>query len=274
MRYLVQPMDPISFCDQRVALGSHSVFVRRWQAVESGSAQAPLLLFHESLGCTTMWRDFPSQLCAATGRAVIAYDRIGYGQSTPSRRPPNRSFITDEAEGTVAPLLEALQVDRFIGFGHSTGGSMALAAAAQLGKRCVGVVSESGHAFVENCTRRGVEAARLRFQDPAQFGRLERHHGCRARWVLDTWIETWLSPWFDDWNLDQLLTQIACPILLLHGSKDPYGTIDQAHHVSALANGPTTLVSMHDCGHTPHLEDPAGTTSHSTHFVDQLRFQS
>lgn len=41
----------------------------------------PIVLFHDSLGCVALGRDFPRQLSQATGREVIAYDRLGFGQS-------------------------------------------------------------------------------------------------------------------------------------------------------------------------------------------------
>ncbi|MGH8437583.1 MAG: alpha/beta fold hydrolase [Pseudomonas sp.] len=48
-----------------------------------------MVLFHDSLGCIALWRDFPQQLSEATGREVVAYDRLGFGQSDeyPGRLP-------------------------------------------------------------------------------------------------------------------------------------------------------------------------------------------
>ena len=45
------------------------------------SPKPPIVLFHESLGCIELWRDFPRKLSQITGREVIAYDRLGFGQS-------------------------------------------------------------------------------------------------------------------------------------------------------------------------------------------------
>ena len=75
-------MTPI---DRLIALADGQVFVRHWPV--AGSTLAPIVLLHDSLGCVALWRDFPAQLAAASGRDVIAYDRLGYGQSSPRLAP-------------------------------------------------------------------------------------------------------------------------------------------------------------------------------------------
>lgn len=48
---------------------------------------SPLVFLHEGLGSISMWtqrgRNWPAELCAATGRAGWLYARRGYGQSDP-----------------------------------------------------------------------------------------------------------------------------------------------------------------------------------------------
>lgn len=42
----------------------------------------PTLVFlHDSLGCTSLWRDFPQKLAEAIQCNVLVYDRLGYGKS-------------------------------------------------------------------------------------------------------------------------------------------------------------------------------------------------
>ena len=64
--------------DHWVALPQGRIFARRWSPPpQSGAAaQPPIVLFHESLGSVELWRGFPATLCAATGRTVVAYDRL------------------------------------------------------------------------------------------------------------------------------------------------------------------------------------------------------
>ena len=63
--------------------GQHGrLFVRTWSP-EVPSHLAPIVLLHDSLGSVELWRGFPSALCKATGRQVVAYDRLGFGKSDP-----------------------------------------------------------------------------------------------------------------------------------------------------------------------------------------------
>ena len=63
------------------------LFARRWFPAQLDSTRPVIVLFHDSLGCVALWRDFPEQLCARTGLQVVAYDRLGFGQSTPWPAP-------------------------------------------------------------------------------------------------------------------------------------------------------------------------------------------
>jgi len=61
-----------------VRLGARRLFVKDWTPyVRAEGPDAPILLFHDSLGCVDLWRSFPGKLANATGRRVIAYDRLG-----------------------------------------------------------------------------------------------------------------------------------------------------------------------------------------------------
>ena len=71
--------------------------VARWQPVEATPAGSPIVLLHDSLGCIALWRDFPALLAEASGREVIAYDRLGFGHSTPYPGTLPPSFVADEA---------------------------------------------------------------------------------------------------------------------------------------------------------------------------------
>ena len=84
----------------------------------------------------------PEPLFAAAeelGIRWVSYDRPGYGGSTPR---PGRDVASAAADA--AAVADALGIDRFAVMGHSSGGSHALACAALLPKRVVGVVVVGG----------------------------------------------------------------------------------------------------------------------------------
>jgi pimeloyl-ACP methyl ester carboxylesterase len=244
--------------DHRITTANGTLFARTWApSSPRRAAGATLLLFHDSLGCVDLWRDFPEQLAAATGRAVVAYDRLGFGRSDPHPGPLPLTFIRDEAETAVPRLREALGLGAIVPFGHSVGGAMAIAAAARWPERCAAVVTEAAQAFVEDETLAGIRAARVAFRQPDQFERVTRYHGAKARWVLDAWIESWLDPAFAGWRLDDDLRGVHCPTLALHGDRDEYGSVAHPTRITRLVRGPSRAVILDGCGHVPHREQPS-----------------
>jgi pimeloyl-ACP methyl ester carboxylesterase len=84
----------------------------------------------------------PEPLFPAAGRLGIrwvSYDRPGYGGST---RLPGRNMASAAAHAS--SVADALGIDRFAVMGHSGGGSHAVACAALLPERVVGLVSVAG----------------------------------------------------------------------------------------------------------------------------------
>ena len=246
-------MLPVEIEDRRVATAHGEVFVRRWRPAEDG-ARAPLILLHDSLGCVELWRDFPGLLAQRLQRPVLAYDRLGFGQSSARGAIPGADSIDEEAQRDFPALRAALGIDRFALFGHSVGGGMALSIAAHAGDACLAVVSESAQAFVEPRTLDGIRQAQAAFADTLRFEKLERLHGDKARWVLDAWTRVWLSPEFAGWNLDARLADVRCPLLAIHGDRDEYGSVAFPQRIVAHAGGPAEAMILADCGHVPHRE--------------------
>ncbi|MBT8767039.1 alpha/beta fold hydrolase [Metapseudomonas boanensis] len=232
------------------------LFVRRWQPDAAGEAadEAPIILLHDSLGCVELWRDFPGRLSAATGREVIAYDRLGFGRSDPHPGEWSVDFIRDEAERFFPLLLSSLGIQRFIAFGHSVGGAMAVNCAARYPAHCQALITESAQAFVEDRTLQGIRGAKDEFRKPGQLERLQRYHGDKARWVLEAWTETWLADAFAAWSLAENLAPIECPLLVIHGEQDEYGSLQHPERIAGLAKGRAETLILVGCHHVPHRE--------------------
>lgn len=246
------------------------LFVRVWG--EGPLSQAPpIVLIHDSLGSVELWREFPSRLAEATGHHVVAYDRLGFGRSDPrSGGLDPLGFVRDEARTGLPALRAALTIDRMILFGHSVGGSMAIAAATELAGAAVGVITESAQVFAEERTMAGIRAAKSAFADPRQMQRLARYHGAKASWVLTAWTETWLAPAFASWTLDDDLRRMGCPILAIHGDRDEYASLAHPERIATLAPTPVEMVILHDCGHVPHREYPDAVLRAVRTFVGEL----
>ncbi|MGE7958566.1 alpha/beta fold hydrolase [Pseudomonas sp. NPDC089530] len=232
------------------------LFSRRWSpATKNGDRHPPpIILFHDSLGCVELWRDFPQRLCQATGREVLAYDRLGFGQSDAYPGDLPTGFIRDEAERFFPLLLGQWQIEAFVAFGHSVGGAMAATCAARYPQQCQALITESAQAFVEDRTRQGIQLAKEQFQAPGQMQRLHRYHGAKAPWVLAAWTETWLSEAFAPWTLDSSAAAIDCPLLVLHGADDEYGSLLHPERIASLATASSRCLILDDCRHVPHRE--------------------
>ncbi|MDH2435276.1 alpha/beta hydrolase [Pokkaliibacter sp. MBI-7] len=240
--------------DMDVATAGGNLSVRCWHPASSAADQPPIILLHDSLGCVALWREFPAHLAGAAQRRVIAYDRLGFGLSDPYPGTLPLDFIEREATSGFAALLQHLQVDHFIVLGHSVGGCMAVNIAGAFAERCDGLITLATMTFVEQQVLDGIREAQQLFAQPGQLEKLEKYHGGKARWVLDSWINTWQSDAFADWNLDNALPQVQCPALAIHGDSDEYGSIVHPQRIVERVAGAATLLELHGCGHVPHRE--------------------
>lgn len=251
-----------------VELPGGRVYVKRWTP-DSDSGKPPIILLHDSLGCIGLWKDFPAGLAEATGRSVIAYDRLGFGRSDARQSTPSRQFIEAEASRYFPALKAQLSLTGYALLGHSVGGGMAINIAAR-DPDCQAVVTVSAQAFVEDRTLTGIRDAQQMFAQPGQMGRLEKWHGEKANWVLRAWTDIWLSDAFRDWSLRPDIGRVRCPVLAIHGDRDEYGSSAFPEFIAHHTAGPADSLLLKDCGHTPHREQPAAVTQAIRDFLDNL----
>jgi pimeloyl-ACP methyl ester carboxylesterase len=234
-------------------LGDHSLRLRTITVADDDDRVGPTIIFlHDSLGCISVWRDFPDRLASTLGCDALIYDRRGYGASTPFGREPRRlDYLEDEAD-VLARVLDACGIGDSVLFGHSDGGSIALITAARRPDLVSAVITEGAHVFVEEATLAGIRAARATLRDTDLRDRLARHHGDRTDAVTSAWIDVWLSSEFRDWNIERYLPAIRCPVLALQGADDEYGTPDQVRAIIEGVAGPACGALIAGAGHTPH----------------------
>jgi len=249
------------------------IFAREWSLPGAGAHRpaSPIVLFHDSLGCVELWRDFPAELSAASGRRVIAYDRLGFGRSDAREVLPELDFIAEEARVYFPAVREQLGLERFVVFGHSVGGGMAVNCAAAFAGACDALITESAQVFPEDLTLSSIAEAKEQFVDESQLQRLARYHGDKARWVLDAWTESWLHPGFAAWSLRSVLPQVRCPVLAIHGMHDEYGTSVHPETIGELSAGPAQVAILPDTFHVPHRERPAAVIELVCAFLEPVR---
>jgi pimeloyl-ACP methyl ester carboxylesterase len=226
-----------------------------YQLIPSVSGAAPtIVLLHEGLGSISMWRDFPSQLAQETQCDVLLYSRHGYGNSHRLQAPRTARYMHDEALTVLPLLLDHLRIENPILFGHSDGGSIALIHAGGSGRTVAGVIALAPHVFVEDISVTSIAAARTAFATTNLRERLARHHA-DVDGAFRGWNDIWLDPEFRDWNIQSLLPDVRCPILIIQGEDDEYGTIEQMRKI---ARGAPEVELRHlaACGHSPHRDQP------------------
>lgn len=225
-----------------------------YEQIKGDEGKPYLVFLHEGLGCTGMWGNFPTRLCTLTGCPGLLYDRLGYGQSSPLAARRTIHYVHNYALVELPVLLDTIIPGKgYILIGHSDGGSIALISAAERPILLRGVVSEAAHVFVEPETTAGIRLADTAFAE-GKFRGLQKYHGEKTRQIFQAWSQTWLSDWFQFWNIEYLLPSIICPLLVIQGRQDQYGTEKQVQAIVAGTGEGTETLLVNECGHVPHLE--------------------
>jgi pimeloyl-ACP methyl ester carboxylesterase len=225
------------------------VLEHRWIA---GRPDRPtLVLLHEGLGSVRMWRDFPDALVTRTGCPALVYSRAGHGSSPPPASPPGVRFMHDEATIVLPALLSRFHIETPLLVGHSDGGSIALIYA---GTRPVrGLILLAPHVFVEECSLQSIRRMREQYATTDLRARLAKYHD-NVDAAFRGWNDVWLDPAFRQWNIEEYLPAITCPVLVLQGEDDEYGTRAQVDAIAAQVRGPVDVELLPRCGHSPHRD--------------------
>ncbi|RPD49710.1 alpha/beta hydrolase [Hymenobacter sediminis] len=262
----------LSATDFTLPFLDHYLRVRTLRHVSPAAEQRPWLVFlHDSLGSIRLWRDLPEQLATALQCHALIYDRRGYGESAPfgpELRTP--AYLEQEAQ-TVPAVLSACGVAQAVLFGHSDGGTLALLVAAAEPGLVAAAVTIGAHVFVEAETLRGIEQARQQYATTDLSQRLARYHGANTEAVFRAWTDTWLSPAFRSWNIEHYLPQVQCPVLVLQGTADEYGTPAQVAAIAGQVAGPVRAELLPGLGHTPHRQAPTQVIDLTTDFLRSLK---
>ncbi len=223
---------------------------RALELLDLPGADPALVLLHEGLGSVGLWRGFPNRLHQATNRRLIAFSRFGHGRSAPPARPRTPAFFHEEALEVLPALLAELRVERPLLVGHSDGGSIALIHAAHHPVSALALLAP--HVFVEEVTVREIANTREQYLGGRLRERMAHHHDDpdAAFWG---WCDVWLDPEFRAWNLEHEIEALTAPTLLIQGSGDPYGSLEQIDRIEARVQGPVQRLVLAG-GHSPQLE--------------------
>ena len=116
----------------------------------------------------------------------------------------------------------------------------------------LGVATIAPHTFIEDVCIDGIRS--IDTQSERVIRGLARHHD-DPRLAFERWRNVWLTAEFRDWDITALLGKIACPILVLQGDGDQYGTKAQVTTIVELVPNATGHI-LADCGHVAHRDQP------------------
>lgn len=239
--------------------------------IGSGPDKTPTLVFlHEGLGCLAMWKDFPAQVVASTGCGAFLYSRHGYGTSDPMEGPRTLRYLHDEALLVLPEVLRKTEIRHPILIGHSDGASIALIYAGHSASDRLGLVLEAPHVFVEDVTVEGMAQAGEIYHSSDLPQKLARYHGEQADAVFQSWYDTWLNPDFRAWNIEEYLPRITCPVMIIQGEDDEYGTGRQVDAVRSQVSGPAEVLMLPNCGHAPHRDQAEATLTAMVRYIRQM----
>ena len=241
-----------------------------YETVEHNTEYPVLVFLHEGLGCREMWQDFPERLCQMTGCSGLLYDRIGHGKSSPLSSHRTIHYLHKHAMEELPFVLEQIIPERpYILVGHSDGGTIGLLHGAERPVHLKAIITEAAHVLVEPVTTAGIRDANGAFRKGMMDG-LYTYHGDKTESIFMAWSDTWLSDWFQSWSIEYLLPSIICPILVMQGQDDQYGTSRQVETIVTGVSGFAEPVFLEGCGHSPHRDQPEKVAQKMSVFIDQV----
>ena len=189
--------------------------------------------------------------------ATVVYSRHGYGPSAVVDEPRPVDYMHHEADVVLPELLDELGIERPVLIGHSDGASIALLYAGA-GRTVAGLVLLAPHVFVEDRSIAGIAAARVAFArstSPPGWLATTTTPSRRSR----GWNDVWLSPGVPVVEHRGPAAAIDCPVLLVQGADDQYGSLAQLDAIERGVTGRGRRLVVPGVGHSPHLEAPEAT---------------
>ena len=237
--------------------------------IEARDSTLPtIVMLHEGLGSVSHWKDFPRVLAEATGAGVFLYSRYGHGSSDPLQEPRAVSYMHHEAQVVLPEILRKAGIKRPVLLGHSDGASIAILYASTFPQSPAGIILEAPHVFVEDITIGSIAQARVLYSQTDLPKRLGRYHS-NADSLFWGWNNIWLDPSFRTWNIESFLEFIRCPVLVIQGAEDEYGTVKQ---IDAIQRGipSASAAVLGNCRHAPHWDRCEATLSAVSQFLRDL----
>lgn len=248
-----------------VFIKTSNIYYKKW---EVNNPQNTIILLHDSLGCTVLWREWPQELAETLNVNVISYDRRGYGKSDNYTVPRPINYLEQEAE-ILDELIQHWQLKKPILFGFSDGASVATIYAGMFPEKISGLIIEGVHVLIEEVTLTGVQEAQTVLETTNIARALAKYHGDKMYDLYYAWTKTWLSKEHQSWNIEHFIPKIQVPIIVIQGENDEFGSIKQVNAFDkAMVNVEKLIVP--NAKHTAHKENKLLVFNSIVKFIENI----
>jgi pimeloyl-ACP methyl ester carboxylesterase len=131
-------------------------------------------------------------------------------------------------------------------------------------------VTLAAHAINEPVCVASIAKAREAFAAGELRQRLMKYHGDNTDGCFRLWSDAWVAPGFEPMDADGRLPGVVVPVQAIQGEDDEYGSELQLGIIAGKVGGYCETRLVPDCGHSPHLQQPAYVLSEIARFVAPL----
>jgi pimeloyl-ACP methyl ester carboxylesterase len=243
-------------------------------AYERRGSGAPLVLIHGYPLDHSTWDKTASLL--ARDFDLILPDVRGLGESAAADAVYAMSDLADD----LAALLGHLKINDAFVAGHSMGGYIALAFARAYPERLLGLALVSSQAVADTPERK--EGRYASAKQVAETGVGPVVEAMTPKLTADVHVQTYvrdlmsrqkpagligsLRAMAERESLVAALSDLECPILLIHGDADALIPVERAREIKALIPS-AQLIELAGLGHMPMMEDAVAVASALKRFL-------
>ena len=247
---------------KRIDVGGHEL-----RLSTAGEGEPVFLCLHGLVDRIEIWDRLVGDL-SQRGR-VVCLDQRGHGESESPEGPYRREDLASD----VSAVIGELGPERVVLVGHSMGGIISMATFLLHPEQVSGLVLIGTASQCNEKTSNWYERIARAGEQDGNPGLVRAIYGERSKKVIHgdakgiSEVTRTLRSLYSD-PLTPKLAEISCPVLLIVGDKDPMGS--RASSIISEQIPDAVLVTVPDCGHWVHLEQPGSVIEAIDEFLPRL----
>lgn len=233
----------------------------------AGNGPPDFLCLHGLVDRIEIW-DRLARPLSERGR-VACIDQRGHGESEAPPGPYRREDLASD----VSAAIRELEAEKIVLVGHSMGGIVSMTTALTHPQQVAGLVligtasqcNEKTAGWYERIARAGEKDGNAGLARAIYGGKSKKVIKGDARGIAE--VTRTLKSLYED-PLTPKLSAVTCPVLLIVGDNDPMGP--KASSIIAARFPDAELVTVADCGHWVHVDEPEAVLDAIDRFLARL----